>query len=396
MANDVYKTVNYSDGEGLTHGDLNNQTRFLAAQLQDQILGNILPNMDGTGENELVKANAATLYAYCLDVGGALPIQGSGNNKLKISPGTLFQKIANVNGNAPTLLAYSFDGSLEFTIAAGGGVNPRVDMIQMKLEYETGDLQSRDFEDAGTGVVTTENLPKQYRVKATVSLKTGTAAASPAYPAPDSGYVPICCVVVNASYTAANPLLIRDQSDDNATIHDLRLPVRSQVYTALPSTAMYNHGGEWSEGQVGISANSADGTDVLRIPCPVQKCRLLTAKCHFVTDTVPPTLARLGYHYAGALNNFGSLRFWDDLVAASSGGVSLHRMDNTSGDNISIGPTIDESAADYFVPIWGNGARCYSPNDIGGSAEMFTLALGVSAAASMAIYGVIWTVAEGI
>jgi len=88
-------------------------------------------------------------WAYALSVGGANMRKGSTNAKILITPGTVLQKIGAAAGNNLTLLPFTFDGTLEVSIANGDAAHPRVDLIQMKLEMVVDDLQAR----------ITENLP---------------------------------------------------------------------------------------------------------------------------------------------------------------------------------------------------------------------------------------------
>lgn len=88
-------------------------------------------------------------WAYALTCGGANMRRGSTDAKVVITPGTVFQKIAVAAGNNLTLLPFTFDGTLEVSIANGDVSHPRIDLIQMKLELITSDVQTR----------ITENLP---------------------------------------------------------------------------------------------------------------------------------------------------------------------------------------------------------------------------------------------
>src|SRR5260221_4402106 len=226
MATDIYKTGLFNDGEGWVHTDSNDAQRFLAARLHDQIFEKLIGNFSGSDpEFGGVNTNTSTAWSYCVDIGSAYPKQGSANNKIKLASGTLFQKLANSDGNEPSLLAYTFDGTDEFTLANGDATNPRVDMLQMKLSYLETDVQSRDFQDATTHVVTTQTMNKKRKVQLALSIKQGTPASSPTYPTPDTGYVPIACVVVGATYSGAAAFKYVDTAGAVAVLHDLRMPL---------------------------------------------------------------------------------------------------------------------------------------------------------------------------
>lgn len=234
---DPYKTCNYSDGEGATFGDQNDSQRFLSARLNDQVLEKLIgspSNLDSEFGSQK-GANSATTWAYCLNIGGGNPKQGSANNKIKVGAGTLLQKVGTISGDEASLLSFTFDGTNEFTLSNGDASNPRVDMLQMKLEYVNDDLQSRDFQDATTHVLSTTSMNKKRQVQCTLSIKAGTPGASPVYPTPDSGYVPLACVVVGATYSGAAAFKYIDTAGAVAVLHDLRMPVAIKPYVVNPT-----------------------------------------------------------------------------------------------------------------------------------------------------------------
>lgn len=242
MSADLYKEVQFNDGEGVTFGDLNDAQNFLSARLSDQLFEKIIgsPTNQDPEFGSQKGADASTAWAYCLSIGGANPKQGSANNKVKIGAGTLFQKIASADGNKSQLLAYTFPGTDEVTLTNGDGANPRADLIQMKLEYESIDSQTRDFQDATTHVVTSTSMLKKSHIKCTISVKVGTPAASPTYPIPDAGNVPIAAVIVGTSYVGAAGLFYIDTAGAVAVLHDLRMPLRIRPQVVRPPEFMYD------------------------------------------------------------------------------------------------------------------------------------------------------------
>ncbi len=263
MTLDVYKSMAQTDGEAITFGDINDAQRFLAARLTDQFFEKLIGSPT-TADPEFGSqngANATTVWAYALSIGGAHPKQGSANNKVKIGAGTLFQKLASADGNEPTIAAFTFDGTLEVTIANGSAVNPRVDMIQMKLEYVAADVQSRDFQDATTGALSTITPSKKRQIQCTVSVKQGAVAASPTYPTPDAGYVPIAAVVVGTNYVAAAGLVYVDTAGAVAVLHDLRMPLRIRPHSVAPTSMIYNPAEGTARATTTIAINTMISTD---------------------------------------------------------------------------------------------------------------------------------------
>lgn len=250
MATDLYKTVLWNDGEDIVFGDLNDQQRFLTAKLFDQVFEKMIPAMDADDVDfpDQAGSNASTAWAYCLEIGGGgRLIQGSAANKVKVTAGTIMQKIASADGNEAKLLAYTLPGTDEFTISNGHATLNRVDMIQMKLEMIETTSTSRDFKDAVTGANSTQNMNKTRQVQCTLSVKSGANAANPAYPSPDAGYVPLGCVIVPATWTAAAgaPAFFYDDGvlntgNDYAELHDLRMPLNVQSETLWPGDAAFD------------------------------------------------------------------------------------------------------------------------------------------------------------
>lgn len=143
---DIHKTILFNDGEEITDTDLNGLQRIGLVRTVEQLLqmggpkfDSLDPDMPGSpGQSTLSLAgNLATgPYAYALSAGAAYFQQGSAFNILAITPGTVLQKVASTDGSASTLIPFTFTSTTEIaTIANGDLSNPRVDIVQMKLEY---------------------------------------------------------------------------------------------------------------------------------------------------------------------------------------------------------------------------------------------------------------------
>ena len=377
---DLYKSVLYNDGEDLVFGDQNDGQRFLAARLYDQVLEKLIGNPNGLDPElgDLAGANSSTAWAYCLDIGSARPVEGSATNKIKVSAGTLMQKIANAAGAEPTLLAFTFDGTTEFTIANGNASNPRVDMLQMKLEYVAADMQSRDFQDAVTGANTSQSLSKKRQVQCTLSLKQGTPAASPTYPTPDAGYVPIACVVVPTNYTfpGADHLLYIDDAlgGPYAVIHDLRMPVNVSPEALWPNDAAFD-ATYWtkntSPSAPKITCAALAGTspsNALYFFTRRRKGRLLGVRVWhdhglntsnlFRTCVVQPSNG--AYFYladitAAVGNTSNTTNYIGDMMATLS---DLEKENITSGGSAGAQtPFVVNGNGTHAPPVWANGSR---------------------------------------
>jgi hypothetical protein len=373
MPSDIFRQVNFSNGEGLTHGDLNDLQRMLEAKIWDQIIHNQI-GVVGTSSTARDPqfggqdgTNHPSTRAYCLNPGAAYLRQGSANNKIQIAPGTLLQKVGTIDGLDPELLAYTFVGTEEFTLTNGDATNPRVDLLEMRLEYITDTSTSRDFEDAITGVVTTTSVNKARRVQCTLNVKTGTPAASPTIPEPTAGYVPVGSVMVGNGWTTAGnaPIFGVDTvALNNVVVHDQRMPIGLRAYDVDPSLVKIVTAAALGASNEFVSS-TVTGANSFYIPCPdYGNVRLVAIAISHADNSIA----------LGATVRLGR----SDGIA--SGWVTRNTLTVTTGTTTSyiddtihfftfeaqhlpnVGPTITQSATTKIgVPLWANGNRC--PNE---------------------------------
>lgn len=408
MANDNLKSVRWADGQGITHGDLNDAQRFNAARLFDALLEKLIP---GPGNPDQEQSSALQLtaqhgdnvalnqFAYTLHGGQAYPRQGTANNKVQIAPGTLLQKIAARDGNEPTLLCYTFTGTEEVTLSNGDATHPRVDLVQMKLEWEDGDSVSRDFEDAVTGAPTSQLTNIKRRVKCTLSVKQGTPAASPAYPTPDAGCVVIAGVVVPNGFTWATALDYVDFSG-KAILHDQRMPLGAvREYHVLPTDIAYDSTWTLSADRDKITANGGGGAAVHAI-CPGggKTSRIVGIRVVWSGNGgSDDNLARIRYTTVGrsriALNStncgIGGVGSLFALTADHT------RFESTHTPN-GAGPVIQSNGV-MGPPVWTSGKRAVHP-DLAtyDKADFAGWMTGGTAPATTDIRMITFLVAEGI
>lgn len=401
MSVDLFnKRVNYSDGEGIFHGDANDGQAFLDAKLMEAII------QDGIGytitgglgvTNPTLGGNngfdAPTTRAFCLSPGRAFLRVGTANNKAQIAPGTLMQKIGAADGAEAKLLAYTFAGTEEWTLVNGDATHPRLDLLQMKLEYETADSQSRDFEDATTGVVTTQSMNKKRRVKCTLSVKQGTAAASPTFPDPDTGCVPVGSILVLATETYGSPPSFSGGSS-LSTIHDQRMPINVKCYR-VQARQLYQTG--YTENTLKDQLTSAGaGTNLLVAQCPVGKGRLLG-----VYWSKQGAISEGTLHLGGAPGDFASGVTESRRLltsAAGSTGRAVNFLTFEGQHSPTSGPTLQQSAtAKIGLPMWANGRPVAQQlNDLDGAGISSAILRIENTAINMVIRFVDFYVAEGI
>lgn len=253
---DLYKSKLWSDGEGLTHGDLNDASAWALARLCDQLLEHNAGILGANKDPDLWAENGADTdlvsLLYTATGGDAMLKQGTTATRVSTAGGTVFQKIANADGAAPSFVPYTFaPGEFDLVIGAGHATLPRIDIIQVRLQITDGDAETRDFKDAVTGALTTASTSKTRRVTATVSLKAGTAAATPSYPAPDSGYAVLGAVRVPATWTTG--IAADGAGVSSAGLRQCSVPLRIEavsgwgyIYPASSASLWERDGMIWS------------------------------------------------------------------------------------------------------------------------------------------------------
>lgn len=397
MSTDLFKEALYNDGEGVTHGDLNDSQRFLSAQLWDQTLAQLIGGIGLTSVDYDVAANGVTPpdhLAYCLQGGAGFPYLGSTTNKIKMMPGTLLQRVGAATGDERVMLAYTFAGTEEFTIAAGDATNPRVDLLQMKLELVNADSQSRDFEDAATGVITTTSQMKKRRVQCTISVKTGTPAASPTYPDPDAGYVAIGGVVVGANYLTTTQIIFGvDTAGANAVLHDQRMPLNVQGYRT-PVSSFHIVASVTRADPAYFATSTSTTLSHLRIPC----LKAGSAGRIVGIDVAYSSTTALTAALIRAANADQDL---STLTLPLNAGLTFYTRGFVTFEGAhapTAGPVVQQSAVNKIgPPIWTNGRRCLIQRQYLGVTERDTPMLKIQGLSNAGfIADATWYVAQGM
>lgn len=514
MSNDSFKQVNINIGQEVRAVDLTNISRMVDARLFDQVLASVGPNF---GEADFFDLPghvgtdiALTPYAYALTPGGAYLRQGSANDKVQIAPGTLFQKVAAADGLDAQMIPFTFLGTEEWTVPAGDATNPRVDLLQIKLEWETGGAETRVFKIAaipasidtstvsanadsvfqaradgaggdnitltyvkrssGSGVTVSEagwtvtvqyedgvstNLDvetaidatstlietqtpgtpatvlvdpgdsfgpvsltggadsvltsssqnMQRRVKCTMLVKTGTPAASPAYPDPDAGYVVVGAIVVGATYAAASGVLFEDTAGAVAVVHDQRMPLNIKRRVTPVSAMQYDNGTpHWTETSNMSMLQATGGAGrILYIPHVGPHGRLVAAK-NDLYDAAAVTSSFVKRKYESAGVGLGITVSETNLNSGYANGSSSSNFAQRTASFANIqststpaaGPTVTANANGMGPPIWTNGKRAMQPDNTTFPAPHESLMLKLTAAGGVIVGPYTFFIAEGI
>lgn len=259
--------VRWSDGQGITYQDLNDMQSYERAFMYDQIVG--------TNARALADYENYPSENWCFFQGaGAYPQPGGGARSVTNVAGTLWIKTPSVNfdGLTPTFLPVYVDDNVLFTdgtAIVADATNPRWYTISLSVTRLGHDTQARDFQDAITGVVTSQSVTTKTRMQLTKTVTAGTPAASPTPPSAPAGTVPWCMVYVPAAHATTLP---------NSSIADARIPFRRRSYFVTPNTinTINNTGGTFTKSlafsnDVGYSIDPGAGTTNWSVwaDCPV-------------------------------------------------------------------------------------------------------------------------------
>ena len=276
MPTDPFSQMLFNNGEGAVHTDFNNMARFSDARLMDQVLARYVgalgfsslvsaldPDLTSTaGENPTL-----SLVSYTLTGGDCLIKQGTTGTRVALTSGTIFQRLANTSGTDASFVSYFIaESDVDLVVGAGDGSNPRVDILQMKLEYVDGNAESRDIEDATTRIVTSTSTNKRRRIQATFSIKAGTAAATPVYPAPDSGYCLVAAIRVPTAWATG----FNTNEGASARLRQCTIPlkVRQVVSTGGDMFVSHTVSTDWTRSSTTGFWNAGASATRLAIPCP--------------------------------------------------------------------------------------------------------------------------------
>jgi hypothetical protein len=373
IISDAFLGHNQNEGEGVYTDDINLIGRSANARVTDQLLEKLICGVSNSAfgggpiniefpstNHGVSSADTSTDYAFAVNCGGGVPIQGSANNKIKIAAGTLLQKVNSTDGGDMSILPFTFNGTNEVTIANGDATHPRLDIVEMKLELVAGGSDSRDIEDNTTDAPSTQVVNAEWRVQCTLQVKAGTPAVAPTVPTPDAGFVPICAVMVGTNYVGAAGFKFSDTAGATACIHDLRIPLGLTVYRVKPNAFEYDST-KWTIDTRKTQVTAGATPDDLVIPCPVIAGRLMgvaiTTKA--IDGAVADShLCRLSILTAGTTHPV--IANLTDVVDNAGAVVEVQQNVFTYWDPAAeAGTAMGASTGQlYNVPVWCNGRRC--------------------------------------
>lgn len=170
----------WNDGQEIIQGDLNSASPSLEIELYDRIL------------YELMQKQQTFLF----DGGLACTNVNSTTTQVALGSGFYFDN-TQVDPEPQTRPVYRPANS-NVTHTAADGTNNRIDIVVATPARATASTQSRNFKDAGTGVVSSQSMVVETDWLATLTVVAGTPAASPAVPATPAGTIKLAEILVTA------------------------------------------------------------------------------------------------------------------------------------------------------------------------------------------------------
>lgn len=301
------------------------------------------PSQMGSTSVPAVFFSPSPNLAYALRPGAARFSPGSTGTKLKIEAGIIFQPRTG-QSPAPGFIPTAFNGTDEFTFAVGDATNPRIDLLQMKLDWAT----------AGTAGYANKRV-----VTRTINIKQGTPAATPAMPNPDANFVALCHVFVAANWTGANPIGRPWYNGvlPQANVLDQRMPLGVDVIPVRvgigalydPAIWVRSQGNRW----LTCSTSTDSATNRLDVPCPARRGRIVGLAINAQGASGSASQAFLGTleEPAGHGESYDvtSLLSTAATMTVTKGGFNeIDKNATAFGGGVTF-------ATNYGIPLWANG-----------------------------------------
>lgn len=410
----------WPDGEAIDRTDDNNAQMFQQLREMNMFFSGAMPNIagdpsspgdvpapDSFGEQAVLGVGIGD-GVYAPSPGSSYVYASGVANQLIFTYGPIMTLPQEPwNGAVEELALFRMAGGLTLTTAVGDAANPRIDLVEIKLEYVDGDPQTRHFEDATTRAPSSQALTdKERKVQITYQIKQGTPAASPAYPGTTAGFMAMAAVWIPATHNAVH---------SPANIRDLRMPFGVRAvdvdFTQFQRTGIT----PWVDlgGAILTTQAATIDTDYVYAVCPVatRSARLLGVGIHCSPgDDWNAALVQMSYPLSSAGPTATLIGFVSDVGVGAADGFTYAdaiQIADQAGNGV---PTFAKGSrapgTRIGTPVWCNGTTGGLANQGGspnGGAEVATkLALrfgcegsGVSGPGGRASFVRFW-IAEGL
>lgn len=361
---DTRHSIYFNSGEGITDGDMNNIQNALHVVHGDYGIAGLCRNTNFVSEPA-----TQTVYTAPGALQGCVRAHTSTPNMVTNFGGTIYLRESvglAIDGITPRLLTYHLsDGELDSVLTPDPSL-PRWVGIFVKLELINGPTESRDFQDATTLVITSENLIKTTQVRLTKLVVNGIPAASPVIPATPAQYAPIAYVNVAAAHATT--------FDNSTDLVDARFPMGMKA-TWVPANALIQRTGTMSyDVTTGNLTTSGTGVrEMMAVPHLPFNSRLISARFFL---TVTGTLSGIPQVFpirrtANGVIVVGSVAIGSGSLGTTEGSFNL-TVGNTSLEGPTWGTGFRHPMATNTIGDWGSGGGAmYSANVSTGSIVMF-------------------------
>lgn len=170
----------FNDGQELIYQDFNK----IGARVENQFYDRVIYEMLQRAENALFDDGFLVSYAS--------------PSSVSVNAGVGFQTDNTQVSPEPKKRLLYRSGTTTLNLVAPDLTNDRIDVIVMRAARANGATESRKFKDAGTGLISNQNLVTSTDWEAEFDIIEGTPAGSPVAPATPSGWIKIAEAYVNA------------------------------------------------------------------------------------------------------------------------------------------------------------------------------------------------------
>lgn len=236
-------------------------------------------------------------------------------------------------------------------------------MLQVRTTDASGTLASPGDTFGATaftgGVdqrLVSQTINKKRRVSATFQIKQGTPAATPAYPTPTAGFVPIASVHVPATHASTHSL---------ANLRDNRYPLGGvRVYDVFYNQFNLNFAGTtWTLNHNNCRLDSAGTAGSIIIPCPSggHHGRVIAVSLFgTMASTVTPVVKVGQVKYSNGATTFNDKAdlagFVPGVLDATVEMITANDVYLMQNKLVDLGTRLASSR--IGVPLWSNGERC--------------------------------------
>lgn len=199
----LFKQTQWKTGMGVVLSDLNATSDYLRAQVFDT-----LRCLARAGEG--IAGAGGSAFRHCSEPSGIMAVDlagapyldpDGGGMDIGSLDGVILQAQHAVDGDTPSALAYYLDTNELATTIANGDLDPRIDLVAVKLDVVDGPNVTRNFKDGTSGARTSSTTQPTKVVRLQKQVVTGSPSGTPAEPAVPAGYQRWCSVLVPAGAT---------------------------------------------------------------------------------------------------------------------------------------------------------------------------------------------------